>query len=187
MIFDIRALVSLDLAAKINFDLADLEAYKAKFVELTAGTESVTLTGPGPAWLYLALWHEAHGRFGDGNVRFTAPGVDYTPTAAGVATGDGLAIVAGQVIIDISKFEDADPATGRVNLIFGKVNEYQRKAIAMIPAFKPGIELPEFEVVLTGPGPIWLYLGLAAALHSRGGKVIYAAPNAPRVIVIDHK
>jgi hypothetical protein len=42
------------------------------------------------------------------------------------------------------------------------------------------------EVVLTGAGPVWLYLKLAHALHGRAKKLIYRSPVAGDVMVFDH-
>ncbi|MCO5050707.1 MAG: CRISPR-associated protein Csx3 [Verrucomicrobiae bacterium] len=42
--------------------LADLPAYEARVRELVPPGADVTLTGPGPVWLYLRLAHRLHGR-----------------------------------------------------------------------------------------------------------------------------
>lgn len=42
--------------------LADLPAYEARVKELVPPGADVTLTGPGPVWLYLRLAHALHGR-----------------------------------------------------------------------------------------------------------------------------
>jgi CRISPR-associated protein (Cas_csx3) len=48
------------------------------------------------------------------------------------------------------------------------------------------------EVVLTGRGPIWLYLKIAHALHGRAKKLIYRAPAMKKgeeqvdVVIFDH-
>ena len=49
-------------AATGRAKLDDLPAYEARFKELLPPGEDVTLTGPGPIWLYLRLAHAAHGR-----------------------------------------------------------------------------------------------------------------------------
>jgi hypothetical protein len=41
-------------------------------------------------------------------------------------------------------------------------------------------------VVLTGPGPIWLYLKVAHALHGKARKVIYRSPVTGDVTIFDH-
>jgi hypothetical protein len=41
-------------------------------------------------------------------------------------------------------------------------------------------------VVITGQGPIWLYLKIAHALHGVARKLIYRSPAAGDVIVFDH-
>ena len=42
------------------------------------------------------------------------------------------------------------------------------------------------DVVLTGRGPIWLYLRLAHALHGVARTLTYRAPEAGDVLVFDH-
>jgi len=42
------------------------------------------------------------------------------------------------------------------------------------------------EVVLTGQGPVWLYLRLAHALHGKAVKLSYASPVTGEVPVFDH-
>ena len=42
------------------------------------------------------------------------------------------------------------------------------------------------EVVLTGQGPIWLYLRLAHALHGRAKRLIYRSPVTEDVLIFDH-
>lgn len=42
--------------------LAELPAYTAKAQELAGNGNIVTLTGPGPVWLYLAVSHALHGK-----------------------------------------------------------------------------------------------------------------------------
>jgi CRISPR-associated Csx3 family protein len=41
-------------------------------------------------------------------------------------------------------------------------------------------------VVLTGRGPIWLYLRLAHALHGVARTLTYRSPEAGDVVVFDH-
>lgn len=58
--------MTLDLstlyAATGTAKLADLPAYEARVKELVPSGADVTLTGPGPVWLYLRLAHTLHGR-----------------------------------------------------------------------------------------------------------------------------
>ena len=42
------------------------------------------------------------------------------------------------------------------------------------------------EVVLTGQAPIWLYLKIAHALHSKAKKLIYESPVTGKVVIFDH-
>jgi CRISPR-associated Csx3 family protein len=42
------------------------------------------------------------------------------------------------------------------------------------------------EIVLTGKGPIWLYLKVAHALHGKAKKLIYNSPVTGDVVIFDH-
>ncbi len=42
------------------------------------------------------------------------------------------------------------------------------------------------EVVLTGPGPVWLYLKIAHALHGKALRLIYRSPVTGDVVIFDH-
>ncbi len=57
--------MTLDLstlyAATGTAKLADLPAYEAEVKQTVPSGADVTLTGPGPVWLYLRLAHTLHG------------------------------------------------------------------------------------------------------------------------------
>ncbi|MGB9661672.1 MAG: TIGR02221 family CRISPR-associated protein [Moorellaceae bacterium] len=42
------------------------------------------------------------------------------------------------------------------------------------------------EVVLTGQGPIWLYLAVAHALHGKARKLFYTSPTTGEILIFDH-
>ena len=42
------------------------------------------------------------------------------------------------------------------------------------------------EVVLTGAGPVWLYLKIAHALHGKVRKLVYRSPVTGDVVIFDH-
>ncbi|MGH8007324.1 MAG: CRISPR-associated protein Csx3, partial [Candidatus Binatia bacterium] len=42
------------------------------------------------------------------------------------------------------------------------------------------------DVVLTGAGPVWLYLKIAHALHGKAKKLIYRSPVTDDVVIFDH-
>jgi len=42
------------------------------------------------------------------------------------------------------------------------------------------------DVVLTGPGPVWLYLAIAHALHGKARRLIYKSPVTGDVVIFDH-
>lgn len=57
MTLDISTLYTATGTAK----LSDLPAYEASVREIVPPGADVTLTGPGPVWLYLRLAHTLHG------------------------------------------------------------------------------------------------------------------------------
>lgn len=42
------------------------------------------------------------------------------------------------------------------------------------------------DVILTGAGPVWLYLKIAHALHGKARRLIYRSPVTGDVVVFDH-
>ena len=42
------------------------------------------------------------------------------------------------------------------------------------------------DVVLTGQGPVWLYLKIAHALHGKARRLIYRSPVTGDVVIFDH-
>ncbi|MFN3740324.1 MAG: CRISPR-associated protein Csx3 [Thermodesulfovibrionales bacterium] len=42
------------------------------------------------------------------------------------------------------------------------------------------------DIILTGQGPIWLYLKIAHALHGKARKLIYRSPVTGDVVIFDH-
>jgi hypothetical protein len=42
------------------------------------------------------------------------------------------------------------------------------------------------DVVLTGAGPVWLYLRLAHALHGKARRLSYRSPVTGDVVIFDH-
>lgn len=42
------------------------------------------------------------------------------------------------------------------------------------------------DVVLMGPGPIWLYLKIGHALHGRARSLTYYSPVSGKVCIFDH-
>jgi hypothetical protein len=84
----------------------------------------------------------------------------------------------------------ADTKTIDVKLLYGEtakldnLSTYVEKAKALAGEGN--------EVVVTGPGPIWLYLKIAHALHGKAKKLVYRAPAMKRgeaqidVVIFDH-
>lgn len=42
------------------------------------------------------------------------------------------------------------------------------------------------DVVLTGPGPVWLYLAVAHALHGLARRLYYDSPVTGPLLIFDH-
>jgi CRISPR-associated Csx3 family protein len=42
------------------------------------------------------------------------------------------------------------------------------------------------DVVLTGQGPVWLYLAVAHTLHGVARKLVYDSPVTGQVVIFDH-
>jgi hypothetical protein len=75
------------------------------------------------------------------------------------------------VTIDISKL-----FLGKAKL--SDLPIYEKKAVEMAPE--------GHDVVLTGPGPVWLYLRVAHLLHGRAKKLLYSSPVTGDVVIFDH-
>ncbi len=75
------------------------------------------------------------------------------------------------VTIDISTFY-------RDNAKLSELNKYIAKAQDLAGEGN--------DVVLTGQGPVWLYLKVAHALHGKARKLIYRSPVTGDVVIFDH-
>lgn len=42
------------------------------------------------------------------------------------------------------------------------------------------------DIILTGAGPVWLYLAVAHALHGIAKKLSYSSPVTGEVVIFDH-
>lgn len=42
------------------------------------------------------------------------------------------------------------------------------------------------DIIITGAGPIWLYLKIAHALHGKARKLIYRSPVTGDVVIFNH-
>jgi len=66
----------------------------------------------------------------------------------------------------------------RNNAKLANLDEYIRKSLALAGDGN--------DVVLTGAGPVWLYLKIAHALHGKARKLIYRSPVTGDVVIFDH-
>jgi len=62
--------------------------------------------------------------------------------------------------------------------LLSEIEQYIQKAL--------GIAGDGNEVILTGAGPVWLYLKTAHALHGKARKLIYRSPVTGDVLIFDH-
>jgi len=77
------------------------------------------------------------------------------------------------IIVDLAKLYSA---TGTAKL--ASLPEYEAEALRQAGSGNV--------VKLTGPGPVWLYLRIAHALHGKALKLIYDSPASGEVVVFDH-
>lgn len=92
------------------------------------------------------------------------------------ATSEGLmpSIEQEPVVIDVEAlYRATGPAALQVHL-----PAYEHAVRAQAGAGR--------DIVLTGRGPIWLYLRLAHALHGTARSLTYRAPEAGEVLIFDH-
>lgn len=88
---------------------------------------------------------------------------------------------------DITQVAGFSPAPdGKLNLPATQdtADSLAYAASTIVGHWEPGDDV--LSVTLTGPGPVWGYLAIAHALHGRVAKLIYAAPNAPEIIIFSH-
>lgn len=72
---------------------------------------------------------------------------------------------------------DIESIYGKVAKL-NKMDEYLSRAVEQADAGN--------EIVLTGRGPVWLYLLIAHALHGKVKKLYYDSPASGRVLIFDH-
>jgi len=78
-----------------------------------------------------------------------------------------------KITIDISKFYDSSETAKLAEL-----KEYINKALILAGEGN--------DIVLTGAGPVWLYLKIAHALHGKARKLIYRSPVTGDIVIFDH-
>lgn len=76
-----------------------------------------------------------------------------------------------EVIIDISTFYTS---TAKLS----ELDSYVEKARELAGEGQ--------DVIITGAGPVWLYLKIAHALHGKARKLIYRSPVTGDVVIFDH-
>lgn len=77
------------------------------------------------------------------------------------------------IVLDISElFKDTETAK------LSQLNLYIKKAKDLAGEGN--------DVVLTGAGPVWLYLKIAHALHGRAKRLIYRSPVTGDIVIFDH-
>jgi CRISPR-associated Csx3 family protein len=76
--------------------------------------------------------------------------------------------------IDIEQIYRVDGPTAKLS----HLPDYITKALALAGEGN--------DVVLTGKGPVWLYLKVAHALHGKARKLVYRSPVTGDVVIFDH-
>ncbi len=76
-----------------------------------------------------------------------------------------------EIIIDLSTFYTSNAKLSNLDL-------YIQQALTLAEEGN--------DVVLTGAGPVWLYLKIAHALHGKARKLIYRSPVTGDVVIFDH-
>lgn len=77
-----------------------------------------------------------------------------------------------EVVIEIDKLYEGQQAK------LAELDEYLKRALMQAGEGN--------SVILTGQGPIWLYLKVAHALHGKAVKLIYRSPVTGDVLIFDH-
>ena len=85
--------------------------------------------------------------------------------------GEALKVDCREIVIDLSTFYTS-------NAKLSELSSYIQKARDLAGNSN--------EVVLTGAGPVWLYLKIAHALHGKVRKLIYKSPVTGDVVIFDH-
>lgn len=80
-------------------------------------------------------------------------------------------VTVSKIVIDVKNIYD-DTAK------LAALPEYEAKAVELAGQGN--------NVVLTGPGPVWLYLRLAHALHGKVRSLRYESPATGEVVIYDH-
>jgi len=135
---------------------------------------NVVLSGVGPVWLYLLIAQMLHEKVRE---------FSYLPSG-----GDDVSF---QIMASFSVLQEARKGVDRMearvidlSAIYSgtaklsEVEEYVRKVKELAGEGQ--------EVVLTGAGPVWLYLLVAHALHGRARKLVYRSPVTGDILIFDH-
>ncbi|MEW6117419.1 MAG: CRISPR-associated protein Csx3 [Nitrospirota bacterium] len=81
--------------------------------------------------------------------------------------------MAQEIIINVESLYSSTPSAR-----LSELDSYVRKAREMAGAGN--------EVVLTGAGPVWLYLKIAHSLHGKARRLVYRSPVTGDVVIFDH-
>ena len=92
--------------------------------------------------------------------------------------GEALKVTCREVVIDLSTFYTSNTNFYTSNAKLSELSSYIQKARDLAGNGN--------EVVLTGAGPVWLYLKIAHALHGKVRKLIYRSPVTGDVVIFDH-
>jgi len=83
--------------------------------------------------------------------------------------------MASEVIVNI---EDIYKEDGLEQAKLNRIEEYIQRTKSLAGEGN--------DIILTGAGPVWLYLKIAHALHGKARKLIYRSPVTGDVVIFDH-
>jgi len=80
-----------------------------------------------------------------------------------------------EIIIDVEKiYKEENSETAKL----ANINKYIEKALTIAGEGN--------SIIITGQGPVWLYLKLAHALHGKAIKLTYRSPVTGDITIFDH-
>jgi len=147
---------------------------KAKILVGEGDKVNLVLSGVGPVWLYLLIAHVFHEKVRE---------FSYLPSAVGddvnfqiIANFSVLKGAKGENRMEARVIDLSTVYSGTAKL--SEIDEYVRKVKDLAGEGQ--------EVVLTGAGPVWLYLLVAHALHGKAKKLIYRSQVTGDIVIFDH-
>jgi len=84
----------------------------------------------------------------------------------------------------MTSYKNAETVTIDLKQLYGEIAKLDQLENYLTAALRDAGE--GRVVVLTGQGPVWLYLKIAHVLHGKARKLIYRSPVTDDVTIFDH-